>query len=138
MSAQKGKAVLIKIGDGGTSESFTAIAGLRSKQITLNAEQVDITNADSTNQWRELLADAGVKSVSVSGNGVFTDGASEESARAAFFASSFSNWQILVPDFGTFTGAFQVTQLEYSGEYNDAAQYALTLESAGAITFASV
>ena len=40
-----------------------------------------------------------------------------------------------MPDFGTIGGAFQVTQLQYSGEHNGEVAYELTLESAGAITF---
>jgi len=43
-----------------------------------------------------------------------------------------------VPDYNTFTGAFQITSMEYSGEYNDSAQYSLSFESAGAITIATV
>ena len=87
---------------------------------------------------RTLLANAGIKSFSVSGSGIFDDGATHQSVLTAYSASTFSNYQFLVPDFNTFTGAFQVTSMEYSGEYNDSAQYSLTFESAGAITIATV
>jgi TP901-1 family phage major tail protein len=49
MAAQKGKDLLIKLGDGGTPEVFTAIAGLRTTSLGFNAQTIDITNADSAN-----------------------------------------------------------------------------------------
>jgi len=73
MTAQNGKDLLLKIGDGGDPESFASVAGLRAKTITLNARTVDATNADSPGAWRELLSGAGVKSCAVSGSGIFVD-----------------------------------------------------------------
>ena len=60
------------------------------------------------------------------------------SKQPRFSASTFSNFQFLVPDFNTFTGSFQVTAIEYSGTYNDAVQYSMSFESAGAVTIATV
>jgi len=138
MSAQKGSALLMKIGDGASPEAFTTVGGLRSTSISLNEEAVDVTNKDSSNKYRELLAQAGVVTVSVSGSGVFTDSASETSLKSSFNKATFDNYQFLVPDFGTFTGAFMVASLEYAGEYNGEVTYSVTFESAGDITFASV
>lgn len=135
MAAQKGKDIAIKIGDGAGPEVFTTVAGLRTKTLGMNQEQVDITNSDSASQWRELLANGGVRSMSVSGSGVFNDSASEAAVRTAYEATTHTNFQFVVPDFGTFEGAFQVATIEYSGEYNGAVNHALTLESAGQISF---
>lgn len=135
MAAQKGKALLLRIGDGGTPEAFSSVAGLRSKAISFNAGLVDITNAGSASEWRELLAGAGVKTATVSGSGVFKDAASDETVRTAFFTQTLPNWEIVIPGFGTVMGPFQVTALEYAGEYDGQATYSLTLESAGALSF---
>ena len=137
MAVQKGSALLVKIGNAGSPEAFTTVAGLRDTSISMNAETIDVTNKDSS-KVRTLLADAGIQSFSISGSGVFTDSASEASCRTAFAASTFSNFQLLVPDFGTFTGAFQVTTIEYAGSYNGEVTYSMSFESAGAITFATV
>jgi TP901-1 family phage major tail protein len=135
MAAQKGKSVLIKLGDGGSpTEAFTTIGGLRSSSITLNDETVDITNKDSSGV-RELLGGAGVNSVTISGSGVFTDSATEVSTRALLGASSFSNFQFIVPALGTYEGAFMLASLEYAGEYNGETTYSMTFESSGAVTF---
>jgi TP901-1 family phage major tail protein len=137
MAAQKGSAMLMKVGNGGSPETFTTIAGLRSTNLTVNNESVDVTNKDSSGK-RTYLAGAGIQSVSVSGSGVFTDGASETTVKTNALADSQDNYQFLVPDFGTFTGAFQITSLDYAGEFNGEVTYSISFESAGAITFATV
>jgi len=135
MVAQKGKDLLLKIDDEG---SYVTVAGLRSKRLAFNAETVDATDAESAGRWRELLGGAGVQRASVSGAGIFKDQGSDALVRAAFFNGSILNWQIVIPDFGTLTGAFQVTALEYSGQYNGEILFETALESAGALTFAAL
>ena len=137
MAAQNGSALLMKIGNGGSPEAFTTIGGMRSTSLTMNDEMVDVTNKDSS-RARTLLAQGGVNSITVSGSGVFTDSASEATLKAKFDVSALTNYQFLVPDFGTFTGNFQLTTLEYGGEYNGEVTYSFTFESSGAITFATV
>ncbi len=137
MAAQKGLDLLVKIGDGEASEAFTAFGGIRSNSISFNSETVDITNVGSTDRWRELLAGAGVKSASVSGSGVFVDDAQDETARGYFFAGTIPNFEIVIPDFGTVSGPFQITTLDYNGEHNGEATYSVTLESAGELTWAA-
>jgi TP901-1 family phage major tail protein len=134
MSAQKGKDLLIKIGDGSDPETFATVAGLRATTLAFNAQTVDITNADSANAWRELL-DAGVKSATLSGNGVFKDAASDEALRAAFFNQTLPNFQIVIPNFGTVAGPFKITSLQYDGPYDGEVKISLSLASAGALTF---
>ena len=138
MAAQKGKDILLKIGDGAGPEVFTTVAGLRARTISLNARSVDATDSDSAGRWRELLAGAGVRQASVSGAGVFRDAASDALIRAAFFAQSADSWQLIVPDFGTLQGPFLVAALEYAGEHEGEATYAITLSSAGEIGFTSL
>src|ERR1700741_2529474 len=135
MTAQKGKDLLIKLGDGGGAETFTTVAGLRTTSLGFNAQTVDVTNADSTAPWRELLAGAGVRSASVSGSGVFKDAASDATGRTIFFNAEVRNWQIVVPDFGTITGKFDLTALQYEGAHDGEVRVSLTLASAGALTF---
>ncbi len=136
MAAQKGSALIMRVGNGGSPETFTAVAGLRSTSLTVNNESVDVTNKDSSGK-RTLLAAAGVQSISVSGSGVFTDAASETTVKTNALADTQNNYQFFMPDFGTFTGAFQITSLEYAGEYNGEVTYSISFESAGAITFAT-
>ncbi len=137
MAAQKGKDLLVKLDAEGTG-TFATVAGLRSRSLAFNARSVDITNADSSGQWRELLAGAGVRTASVSGRGIFRDEASDASVRQVFFDAEIRNWQIVVPDFGTVMGAFQITALEYAGEHDGEVTFDLSLESAGALSFTAL
>lgn len=136
MTAQTGRLLLLKIGTGaGSPEVFETVAGLRLKQFQLNAEPVDVTHTDSGGAWRELLAAASVRSASVSGNGIFTDGSADERTHAAFFDQTTPNWQLIVPGFGTLEGRFQVTSLEYGGTHDGAVTFSIALQSAGPVSF---
>jgi len=134
MSAQKGKDLLIKIGDGGDPENFTTVAGLRATALAFNATTIDVTNSDSADMWRELLV-AGVKSATISGSGVFKDAASDAALRTAFFNQTLCDWQIVIPSFGMVAGPFKVTSLQYDGPYDGELKLSLSLASAGALTF---
>ena len=134
MVAQKGKDLLIKLDVSGTGD-FEAVAGLRATRISFNAETVDVTTLDSTGGWRELLTGAGVKSAAISGSGIFKDATTDERARQVFFDGETPAWQVIIPDFGVVQGAFQLTAIEYSGDYNGEATYELSMASAGALAF---
>ena len=137
MTAQNGKDLLIKVdmtGDG----LFETIAGLRATRVSFNAESVDVTTLESQGGWRELLAGAGVKSASISGSGVFKDAGTDERARQIFFDGETPDFQVIIPDFGTVAGPFQVTSIEYAGSHNGEATYEVSLASAGALQFVPV
>lgn len=133
MAGQRGRDILLKISDG--AGGYTTLAGVRASRIQLSAGTVDGTSADSPEAWRELVAGAGVKAVRVTGRGVFKDAPSDARMRAVFFAGEAPDWQLVLPDFGTLAGAFQITELGWSGEHDGEAQFTVTLESAGLITF---
>ncbi|OJU02741.1 MAG: phage major tail protein, TP901-1 family [Rhizobium sp. 63-7] len=135
MVAQKGKDLLLKVHNG---SGYVTVAGLRSKRLGFNAETVDITDAESAGRWRELLAGAGMQRASLSGGGIFKDQASDAVVRTAFFDGAILTWQVVIPDFGTVTGPFQIAALEYAGQHNGEVQFELALESAGALAFGAV
>ena len=136
MSAQKGKDLLVKISDG--AGGFTTVAGLRTRRLAFNAETVDITDAESSNRWRELLDGAGVKRASVTGRGLFKDATSDALMRQTFFDGTIVAYQIVIPGFGTVQGPFQVTSLEFAGEHNGEMTYTISMESAGELTFTAM
>jgi len=137
MAVQSGRDLLIKMdmtGDG----SFQTVAGLRATRLSFNADTVDVTSMDSEGGWRELLSGAGVRSAQVAGSGVFRDEATDGRTRQAFFDGETPQIQVIIPDFGTIQGRFQITGLEYSGSYDGEATYEVALSSAGALTFVAL
>ncbi|PCI04338.1 MAG: phage major tail protein, TP901-1 family [Hyphomicrobiales bacterium] len=134
MAAQKGKDLLLKI-DVDNVGSFETVAGIRSRQLSFNAETVDATDSESAGRWRELLGGAGLRSASLSGVGIFKDASSDEKIRHQFFDGLISPWQIVIPNFGVMEGLFQITAIEYSGEHSGEVAFEIALQSAGQIAF---
>ena len=137
MAAQNGRDLLIKMDMTGNG-AFETIAGLRASRLSFNAETVDVTSLESEGGWRELLGGAGVRSASISGSGVFRDANTDGRARQIFFDAEVPRFQVVIPDFGTVEGPFQITALEYAGSYNGEATYEVTMASAGALSFVAL
>jgi len=135
MTAQKGRDLLLKIDSTGAG-AFVTVAGLRSHNLTFNAESVDASHQESAGQWRELLAGAGLKTAAIRGSGIFRDAQSDATMRASFFDGSIRDWQVIVPDFGTIEGPFHIASLEIGGRHDGEVTFDIALESAGALTFA--
>lgn len=135
MPAEKGSAFLLKIGDGASPPGFTTVAGLRTTQLSINGETVQITSKDSGG-WRELLSGAGVRSVSVSGAGVFTGSAAEARIKGNALGGMIDDYRLSFESGEMLTGRFLVTRLDYAGDYNGERSYTLQLESSGAVVSA--
>lgn len=134
MGAQSGKDMLLKLDETG-SNKFITVAGIRSRQLAFNAQTIDTTDSQSTGQWRELLQGGGVKSASLSGSGIFKDAQSDARIRELFFAGYVRHWQVVIPDFGTIQGKFQITALEFAANHDGEVTFDVALESAGEIAF---
>lgn len=137
MAAQRGKDILLKLFDDDT-QAFASVAGLRTKRIAFGAQTVEITDTESAGRWRELLAGAGIRRASVSGTGIFKDAASDALVRQAFFDGTIAQWQIVIPGFGTITGAFAITALDYAGNHDGEVTFELALESASEPAFGTL
>ncbi|OAO02643.1 phage tail protein [Sphingomonadales bacterium EhC05] len=132
MAAEKGSAFLLKIGDGASPITYSTIAGLRTTQMSINGEPVAITSKDSGG-WRQLLSGAGVRSVSVSGAGVFTGSDAELRIKNHALGGVIDSYELSFEGGERMQGAFLVTRLDYSGDYNGERSYILSLESSGAV-----
>ncbi|HZP09826.1 phage major tail protein, TP901-1 family [Methyloceanibacter sp.] len=134
MTAQKGKDLLLKV-DADGAGTYTTVAGVRARSLAFNAASVDITDQESAGRWRELLEGAGLKTARITGSGIFKDAASDETLRSYFFNGTIRPWRVVVPDFGTVEGPFQIAGLEYGGQHDGEVTFDLNLESAGALSF---
>lgn len=137
MGAQKGKDLLLKV-DGSGLGMYETVAGLRSKRISFGADTVDVTDQGSAGRWRELLDGAGVRRANLAGSGIFKDAPSDTSVRDIFFSGAVRNWQVVVPDFGTIEGPFQITALEYGGNHDGEVVFEIAMESAGELSFTAL
>ncbi len=135
MTAEKGSAFLLKIGDGAATPSYTTIAGLRTTQLSIKGETIVITNKGSGG-WRDLLSGAGVRSVSVAAAGVFMGSGAEARMKANALSGLLDDYQLSFESGGTMTGKFLVTKLDYAGDFQNERSYTLALESSGAVVAA--
>jgi len=115
------------------SSVMTLIASCMTNTLTANNEMVDVT--DKATLFRNLLENAGISSVSVKAQGICNDSASFAFIRNQVMTGGQFNARI---DSGTgevYSGLFQITSFESSGEFNKAELFAITLESAGTTAF---
>lgn len=132
MSAEKGSAFLLKVGDGGTPPVFATVAGMRTTQMSVNGEAVNVTSKDSDG-WRELLSGAGIRSVSVAGSGIFTGSAAETRLKANAMAGLIDDYELSFESGERMQGRFLLTRLDYAGDHGGERTYALALESSGEV-----
>lgn len=134
MTAYKGSLVLIKIGDGATTENFTTIGGLRTSVLRINRVPVEANTVES-GAFRQLLGNAGIQAMRIGGSGVFTDSAAEELFRSYASAGSKNNYQFIFANGSYYSGPFVIVAYERSGDHDDAEHYTMALESASTVTF---
>jgi TP901-1 family phage major tail protein len=132
MTAQKGSAFLLKIGDGEAPPAYETVAGLRTTQMSINGDTVVVTHKQSGG-WRELLSGAGTRSVSVSAAGIFLGSDAEAAIRAHALAGTIEDYELSFEDGEKLQGQFLIQRLDYAGDFNGERNYTLQLESSGPV-----
>ncbi|MCZ4351532.1 phage tail tube protein [Roseovarius aestuarii] len=139
MAKQNPDLMLIKIGDGEESESFSTLCGLNSRNLTLDGDNIDVTTIDCSGGGGKLFQEmvAGTAKVSFSGSGYFESKAqSTVLIDSKLSGTGINNYEIIVPGLGEFAGAFIIDSIGVSGEVNGGAiTQEFALSSTGAITF---
>ena len=140
MAKQLGRALLVKIGDAASPEVFSNLCGLNSKSLTINNSSIDVTTPDCTTPegalWTATLA--GLKNLGLSGDGFFEDSVAEARMNTvAMAADNAVSMEVVVHDFGTYSGSFRIASLEFGGETEGGVTYSVSLESNGTVAFAA-
>jgi TP901-1 family phage major tail protein len=140
MAAQKGRDCLVKIGGTDSSTAFVTVGGMTTNRIVINETEVDITAKDTESpHWRGLLAGGGVKSMEISGSGIFKDGTGEGTLMTAASQQASHYWfQFVIPSFRNIEGEFLITSLEYGGDDDGAVNFSATFASAGKPTLTAI
>lgn len=132
MTAQKGSAFLLKIGDGALPPAYRTVAGLRTTQMSINGDPVVVTHKGSGG-WRELLSGAGTRSVTVNAAGIFLGSDAEAAIRANALAGVLDDYELAFEGGEKMRGRFLIQRLDYAGDFNAERNYALVLESSGPV-----
>lgn len=119
----------------GREATFTvnssAVAGVRTKNLTLNKEPVNVTDDDSSGV-QELLAEPGEKSIEFSVDGIIDDRVLRE---AWFGTEQLDTIAVTWPNGDTLSGSFKMTAYSEGKPYNEAITFEATFQSAGTWTY---
>ena len=129
MAKYLGNALALAIEDSPGSGTYTTIAGASEHTLTINNEQIDVSDKDN-NRWKSLLA-AGARTLAVSMNGFISDDVEFEKFRIAARDDTILNYKLTYGNADTVTGAFHIDSFEVSGAFNNAQSFTAQLSNAG-------
>lgn len=135
MAKEAGTKVLLKVGDSGSPETFTALAGQQSTTMTGDATTADVTDK-SHSGWTSTMNV--LRGLTVQAQGVvdWTDSTGIDVLRGAWQAGTDVNCQLVLNASGAYyQAAFQVTAFNISGEHTDATRYDITLQNNGTVSY---
>lgn len=127
MSSNLGRKLLLKV-------AGAAVAGLRTRGISVNKEAIDVTT-DDDDGFRKLLSEAGQVSLDMSIDGLTKDA---ELRAAALTNTSITLTAVTVEYPNGDVIAFDevmMNSFEESGSYNEALSFTASLQSSGAWTY---
>ena len=123
-------AYLLKVHEGPDENAYRTVAGLRTTALSINGDGVEINGASG---WRELLSGAGVRSLGVSGAGVFTGSAAEQRIKTTALSGVLDDYEMSFESGERLRGRFLITRLDYAGDFNGERSYTIAMESSGPI-----
>lgn len=132
--AYSGRLLRLSIEEEEGPEGFALVAGLRTTSVSLNNEAVDATTVASEG-FRELLPQAGLRALTVTGDGVVASGTSDRKLYLQAVEGTAASYRL---DFGNgdrFEGLFLITRFQRSGRHSGAEEFSMTLESTGPLYF---
>lgn len=117
---------------------YKTVGGLRSSTFSYSTDAIDVSNHGS-NQWKNIKSGAGMRAVSVSGSGVYTDSANYRLMEADALALSLVYLAFIDIDAGrVYSGAYKINSLEASGEYDGEANFSISADSSGTVSIAQL
>lgn len=137
IQAEPGRLFVLKISDGTSPTVYQQVAGLRANGIKINGNPVDISNKGS-NGWQEMLPNAGIKSVDITGNGVFDANVTAPLMtimKSALNGGSFLEAEVISGAGDKFTGTWSCQTFERTGDYKDAELFTITMASSGPVIY---
>jgi predicted secreted protein len=119
----------------GTTIGYTTVAGMTANSLTMNNEQVDITDKGSAS-WKTLF-DCGIQSFSISGSGRFTNQVAMRTLQKCVMrqggASKIQTFKLISGYGDSFVGLFEIASLERSGDVKEEEKFTIALQSSETI-----
>lgn len=137
MAQQKGRLLLIKMGDGADPEVFTSVCGFRARSFSMSTAEVDTTVPDCETPGNvvQKTSTPGIADRTFSGSGLFDNNVTGKAVADASRLGSENNYEVVVPGYGTFSGSYIITEFEWSGEMEGNLEFSATFKPSAALTF---
>lgn len=113
---------------------YTIIGGVRTRSFKMNNNAVDVTTAESTGRWRELLATTGNVELEINGSGLYQKDANSNMLPSLASSGTTANF-LFVSEIPTATrgveivGDFIVSEYEASATFNEAVTFTIKMLS---------
>lgn len=139
MAQQNGRELVIKR-ETAVAGTFAFVCGIRTRSLSISNAQIDTTVPNCSNPAAPIVATAkpGRQTISFSGDGLFDNAAVGNSVADDARLQRITNYQVIVPGYGTYEGPFMVGDFEFSGEMEDPLGFSATWvpTDAGLLEFA--
>ena len=134
MAQQQGKELVIKRWNG---TSFVFVCGVRTRSMTISNAQIDTTVPDCDDPSQPLVNTSvpGRQTITFSGDGLFDNADVGKAVADDARLQSLTDYQIIVPGYGTFEGEFMISDFEFGGEMEDQMTFSATWAPTGALAF---
>lgn len=137
MAGQSGTTWALSVRTTASPAAYTAIAGLRTRSFKINNNPVDVTTAESSGRWRELLGDTGTVELEIDAAGLYQKDAPGHLLPTLVASGASQIFQLVSAASSpgiTIVGSFVVSEYEASATYNEASTFTVKLMSTGAPT----
>jgi len=131
MPLQKGRALVLKIGDGGAPETFHALGAIRAVRLDIAQPPPEAASLRGGGFSRPR-ADAAVQVMDIAVEGLFHDSAADSLLFAAALARTETNFILCFPNGDSYAAAFAITAYSRSGESEGLEGFSAALRRAGA------
>jgi TP901-1 family phage major tail protein len=136
MATQKGRLLEIAVEDTPGAGTYTPVAGMRAKQLTYSRPSTVTTDDQSPGQWEERETGFSIKTMQISGNGLFKSHATQRKIFNALWNDSGPlKYRMTVPGLGVFVGNFATDSNDFAGNHDGELSFSTTFMSAGEIAF---
>lgn len=118
-------------------DTYAAICVTASRSFTINNEEVDITKPDCTAPGGKLASATqyGIQKLTYSGDGAYVNAAAQKQVVADAVAQTVKEYELTIPDVGTFVGDGILTSVAFNGDMTNEMQSSFALSFTGAVTF---
>jgi len=105
-------------------------------KFELNNQLIEANNISSDN-WRELLDNSGIRYLNITVSGVFSNSESEQAIKKLAFSGDLAEYKISFHSQESLIGKFKIKYYERIGSINEEEHYMVGLASSGAVLILS-